>query len=135
MPVSHCPEVDSRWTHKYDILNFVRNIIKIQSTCKCNLGTPDGFLMKTDKSKVFHYLTKEVETEDFPPSVETLVIEDGNALFYYMKDIPKTFKHICSRIFDMLPISSNVICCTDMYNDRERPIKSMERHQRESSER
>ena len=39
-----------------------------------SLGTPAGYLTKTDKSKGFHYLTKEVESEGFPPSAEILAM-------------------------------------------------------------
>ena len=68
------------------------------SPVRFSLGTPDGYLLKTDTSKNFHYLyTKEVESEGFPPSAETLAIEDGNALLYYIKDIPKPFNTYVPR--------------------------------------
>ncbi|KAG1701675.1 hypothetical protein GQR58_004700 [Nymphon striatum] len=50
-----------------------------------SIGTPDGYLPKTDKSKGFHYLTKGIENaEILDPSI-TMYIEDGNATFYNLK--------------------------------------------------
>ena len=60
-----------------------------------SIGTADGFLAKTDKSKCFSYLTKECEDAPVPSAESTLVVQDGNACFYYMKDIPVNFSLIC----------------------------------------
>jgi hypothetical protein len=97
-----------------------------------NIATPDGFPNKTDKSKGYHFLTKDVE--DVPPSPDdkTLVIEDGNAAFYYLKDLPPNFRDICARLFDMVVRKSDIIFSTDMY--LENSIKSMERKRRGCSE-
>ncbi|KAG1701680.1 hypothetical protein GQR58_004701 [Nymphon striatum] len=66
-----------------------------------SIGTPDGYLPKTDKSKGFHYLTKGIENaEILDPSI-TMYIEDGNATFYNLKQSPTTFKEICEKIFDI----------------------------------
>jgi hypothetical protein len=46
-----------------------------------SIATSDGFLNKTDKSKGYHFLTKDVEDVLPPPDDETLVIEDSNAAF------------------------------------------------------
>jgi len=32
----------------------------------------------------------------------TLTVYDGNATFYYMKDIPANFSQICSKVFDTI---------------------------------
>jgi hypothetical protein len=45
-----------------------------------SIATSDGFLNKTDKSKGYHFLTKDVEDVSPPPDDKTLVIEDGNVL-------------------------------------------------------
>jgi hypothetical protein len=50
-----------------------------------SIVTSDGFLNKTDKSKGYHFLTKDVEDVPPPPDDKTLVIEGGNAAFYYLK--------------------------------------------------
>ena len=44
------------------------------------MGTADGFLSKTDKSKGFSNLAKDVGNE-IVPGGNGLTIEDGNALF------------------------------------------------------
>jgi hypothetical protein len=90
-----------------------------------SIATPDGFLNKTDKSKGYHLLTKDVEDVPPPPDDKALVIEDGNAAFYYLKDLPPNFKDICARLFDMVVRKSDIIFRTDMY--LENSIKSMER--------
>ncbi|KAG1662264.1 hypothetical protein GQR58_021019 [Nymphon striatum] len=51
--------------------------------------TPDGFLLKTDKSKDFSHLTKSITDVVPPPDHATLNIEDGNATFYCMRDYTK----------------------------------------------
>ena len=60
------------------------------------------------------------------------MIEDGNAIFYFLKDLPPTFKEICGRIFDMVVRKSDVVFSTDMY--LETSVKSMERMSRGDSE-
>ena len=56
------------------------------------IGTVDGFLLKTNKAKRFEFLTKGIEDADIPPDGDTLNIENGNATFYSMKEVPATFK-------------------------------------------
>jgi hypothetical protein len=41
-----------------------------------------------------------------------LVIEDGNAAFYYLKDLPPNFRDICVRLFDMVVRKSDIIFST-----------------------
>jgi hypothetical protein len=60
------------------------------------------------------------------------VIEDGNAAFYYLKDLPPNFRDICARLFDMVVRKSDIIFSTDMY--LKNSIKSMERKRRGCSE-
>ena len=45
------------------------------------LGTPDGFLAKTDKSKGMHYIEKNTPRASRPCSNNSTVVIDGNALF------------------------------------------------------
>ena len=49
------------------------------------IGTSHGFLAKTDKSNGFHFLTTDVADALEPPNNDTLLVEDGNACFYYLK--------------------------------------------------
>ena len=97
-----------------------------------SIGTADGFLAKTDKSKCFNYLTKDCEDGPSPSVESTLVIEDGNACFYYMKETPANFNLICQKIFDMMPKTADTMFSTDMYMPNS--IKSMERERRGCSE-
>ncbi len=93
-----------------------------------SLGTADGYLAITPKAKGFHYLTKEVNDATIPPPDVTVLIVDGNALFYCMRELPNNFKEICYKVFDTLPKSSDIIFSTDMYN--ENSIKALERQRR-----
>uniref|UniRef100_UPI00358E53D5 uncharacterized protein n=3 Tax=Myxine glutinosa TaxID=7769 RepID=UPI00358E53D5 len=93
-----------------------------------SLGTSDGFLAKTDKSKAFHHLTKECENAIIPPENDTLTVHDGNACFYYLKDLPGSFSEICSKVFDTMSNTHNVIFSTDMYLPTS--VKAMERKRR-----
>ena len=59
------------------------------------IGTSDGILLKTDNAKGMGYLLKNQLSPEKPDDNFTLVIEDGNSLFYTLKDIPRNFKEIC----------------------------------------
>lgn len=97
------------------------------------IGTADGFLLKTNKAKGFDFLTKGIEDADIPPDVNTLNIEDGNATFYSMKEVPATFRQISEKLFDVSTArKSSVLFSTDMY--QENSIKSLERSSRGSGE-
>ena len=89
-----------------------------------SLGTADGYLTKTDKSKGFDYLMKGIESAQLPDQETTLIVEDGNALFYYMTEVPKNFKEISEKVYSIMGKTSDVICSTDMYLPNS--IKSME---------
>ena len=39
-------------------------------------------------------IAKDVDDEPFPPDNETLVIEDGNTIFYYLPQVPGNFRGI-----------------------------------------
>ena len=93
-----------------------------------SLATADGFFNKTDKSKGFHYLMKDVENSPMPSSETSLIIEDGNAVFHYLKEVPGNFKQICHKILDMLPKKSDVVFSTDMYYPDS--VKAVERRRR-----
>lgn len=91
-----------------------------------SIGTADGYLLKTDKSKGFAFLKKGVEDADVPLDRQTFNIEDGNATFYTMKEVPATFKRISEKIFDISTAGkSSVLCSTDMYTQHS--IRSLER--------
>ena len=60
-----------------------------------------------------------------PPNNDTLLVEDGNACLYYLKELPENFRGICHKIFDLITKNADFIFSTDMYH--EHSIKSMER--------
>ena len=91
-----------------------------------SIGTPDGYLLKTYKSKGFTCLTKKLDDFTMSSDAKTLNVEDGNAIFYCMKEVPATFKQICEKIYDVSIMGkSDLLFSTDMYKDNS--IKSMER--------
>ena len=98
-----------------------------------DIGTADGFLLKTNTAKGFEFLTKGIEDADIPPDGDTLNIEDGNATFYSMKEIPATFRQITVKIFDVSTARrSSVLINTDMYQVNS--VKFLERSARWSGE-
>ena len=92
------------------------------------LGTPDGFLNKTNKAKGFSYLTSEILDTQPPENSDTLVILDGNAMLHALTEIPDTFHGICEKVFSKIPKVSSVIFSTDTYHKGS--IKAMERERR-----
>ena len=94
-----------------------------------SIGTAaDGLLLKADKAKGFHYITKGVENESSTPSDSTLVIYDGNAMFYCLNDVPNNFKQISLRLLAVTNKGFDVVFSTDVC--LENSIKSMERSRR-----
>ena len=99
------------------------------TTVPFSIGTADGCLSKTDKSKGLKYLIEGADVANPPvPNADVLVIEDGNALFHSMKEIPGSFKLISQKLFNMMPKKVDVIFSTDMY--KADSVKSMERTRR-----
>ena len=97
-----------------------------------SIGTTDGFLAKTNKSKGFQWLTNSCVNSKYPESPEkTIVIEDGNAIFHCLNDLPGTFGEIAEKVFDMMSSCKNVIFSTDMY--KVDSVKTMERIRRGTS--
>ena len=97
-----------------------------------SLGTADGYMAKTDKSKGMQFLVKDVNDAPLPEDASTMLIQDGNALFHAMTDIPSNFRLISHRIFDSMPKRVNFVFSSDMY--QEGSINDMEREQPGSSE-
>ena len=76
---------------------------------------PDGYLLKTDKSKGFTYLTRELDHFTMLPDAKTLNVKDRNAIFYCMKEVPATFKKICQKIYDVsIRGKTDLLFSTDM---------------------
>ena len=92
-----------------------------------SIGTGDGYLEKTDKTKGLQYILKDVEDVQLPQDETTLVVQDGNALFHTLQEIPGNFKQIAHRISGALPKKPDIIFSADMYTAHS--VKGME-HER-----
>ena len=75
---------------------------------------------------------KDVNDALFPQDASTMLIQDGNALFHAMTDIPANFQLISHQIFYSMPKSLNFVFSTDMY--QEGLIKDLGGEQRGSGE-
>ena len=97
------------------------------------MGTADGCLAKTDKSKGMEYLIDGTDLANLPAQAKglliieegntlqiyrhkagLLIIEDGNALFHTIKEVPGHFRHISEILFNMLPQKVDVIFSTNV---------------------
>ena len=92
-----------------------------------SLGTPDGFLNKTNKAAIMHFILEDVSEEVTYPT-ESIFIQDGNALFYALNNLPPTFGAICLKIVDQMVATKDFIFSTDSYYPDS--IKSQERLRR-----
>ena len=52
-----------------------------------SLGTADGFFNKTNKAAMLHYLMEDAP-EDVPYPKDAFYIQDGNALFHALMNLP-----------------------------------------------
>ena len=72
-----------------------------------SLGTPDGYMAKTDKSTIVCHLTSDVESATFlsqgADRKKVLFIDDCNARLYTLKDLPESFEKISLKILEQLP--------------------------------
>ncbi|XP_048577521.1 uncharacterized protein LOC5506308 [Nematostella vectensis] len=96
-----------------------------------SLGTPDGFLNKANKATILHFLIDDYDGDALYPSEKCLYIQDGNALFHALTQLPPTFGEICLQMLDQMVTKKDFIFSTDSYH--ENPIKSQERIRRGSS--
>ena len=78
------------------------------------LGTPDGFFAKTNKAAMVHSILSDV-TEGVPYPSDVFFIQDGNALFHAMTNLPPTFGDICFQILDQMVAKHNFVFSTDSY--------------------
>lgn len=93
-----------------------------------SLGTPDGFLNKTNKASVLHFLTEDYNEDVDYPENKCMFIQDGNALFHALGNLPPTFGEIALKILDQMVAKGDFIFSTDSYH--ENSIKSQERLRR-----
>ena len=76
---------------------------------------------------MLHYVLDET-TEEVQYPVESFFIQDGNALFYALTNLPPTFGDMCLMILDQMLAKKNFIFSTDSYHVDS--IKSQERVRR-----
>ena len=95
------------------------------------LGTPDGFFAKTNKATIFHYLLQDRE-EEVPYPKDALFIQDGNALFYMITNLPPTCGEICFQLLDQMIAKHHFVFSTDSYHLDS--IKAQERPRRSFTE-
>ncbi|KAJ8348897.1 hypothetical protein SKAU_G00274860 [Synaphobranchus kaupii] len=91
-----------------------------------SLGTSDGFFCKTNKAPMVHYLLSDTHVPDYP--LGAMFIQDGNALFHTLKNLPDTYGEICLQVLDNMVAKQNLIFSTDNYEHES--IKAQERLRR-----
>ena len=81
-----------------------------------SLGTPDGYLNKTNKATLVHHLTDEYTSprQHFDPDT-TAFIEDGNATVHAITQLPPTLGAVCMKVLSSIEKQKkNVVFQTDM---------------------
>ena len=91
------------------------------------LGTPDGFYAKTNKAAMMHFVLEDRTSQVSYPK-DAFFIQDGNALFHALINLPPTFGGICLQILDQMVFKENFIFSTDSYQPDS--IKAQERLRR-----
>ena len=95
-----------------------------------SIGTADGFLYKTNKASLLHYIAQDCP-KDLPYPEDALHIEDGNAMIYTLSNLPPTFGEVSLQILDRMISKHDFIFSTDSYHMYS--VKGMERLRRGSS--
>ena len=80
-----------------------------------SLGTADGFFNTTSKAAMLHYLMEDAP-EEVPYPTNSIYIQDGNALFHALKNLPPTFGEICLQVIDQMVVKKNFVFSTDSYH-------------------
>ena len=79
------------------------------------LWTPGGFFAKINKATILHYLLQDKDENVSNPK-DALFIQDGNALFHVMKNLPPTFGEKCLQVLDQMTAKQHFVFSTDSYN-------------------
>ena len=108
------------------IWTFIGSRFKESNLSYC-LGTPDGFLAKTNKATMLHYLLPD-HTEEVPYPADAIHIQDGNVLIHALKDLPLTFGGLCLKILDQMVSKKNFVFSSDFLS--EHSIKAYARKRR-----
>jgi len=97
-----------------------------------SLDTADGFFNKTNKAAMLHFLMEDAP-EDVSYPTDSLYIQDGNALFRALTNLPTTFGAICLQVLDQMVAKTTFVFSTDSYHADS--IKAQERLRRGFSQR
>ena len=65
-----------------------------------SLGTSDGFFNKTNKAVMLPFITSDTKKDVSYPTDKTMFVQDGNALFHTLSNLPPTFSEICLKSLD-----------------------------------
>lgn len=77
---------------------------------------------------MLHYLLEDDVEEVCCPTDKTLFIQDGNAFYHALTNLPPSFGAVCLQILDQMAAKSHFLFSTDSY--LEHSIKSQERIRR-----
>ena len=91
------------------------------------LGTPDGFFSKTNKASVLRFLM-EVYNAGVQYPKGSKFIQDENALFHTLVNLPPTFGGFCLKILNLMVSKKSFVFSTDSH--RPDSIKMQERQRR-----
>ena len=97
-----------------------------------SLGTADGFFYKTNKDALLPAILDDVPDNITYPD-DALSIQDENAHFHSLIDIPRIFGKLSLRILNSMVSKNQFIFSTDSYHNS--LIKSQERLRRGCSQR
>ena len=91
------------------------------------LGTPDGFFSKTNKASLLRFLM-EVYNAGVQYPKGSKFIQDENALFHTLVNLPSTFGGFCLKILNLMVSKKSFVFSTDSH--RPDSIKMQERQRR-----
>ena len=91
------------------------------------LDTPDGFFSKTNKASMLPFLMEDYNAGVQYPK-DSMSVQDGNAFFYTLVNLPPTFGGICLEILDLMVSKRSFIFSTESYHLDS--IKMQERQRR-----
>ena len=91
------------------------------------LGTPDGFFSKTNKTSMLRFLMEDYNADVQHPK-DSMFIQDGNALFHKLVNLPPIFGGICLQVLHLMVSRKSFIFSTDSYHSDS--IKAQERKRR-----
>ncbi|CAH1773854.1 unnamed protein product [Owenia fusiformis] len=115
-----------------DPLNFDKLMQYPLTPVPHSLGTTDGFFNKTNKAAILHCLMDDASSDDVQYPKDAIHIQDGNALFHELTNLPPTFGAICLKMLDQMVAKKDFVFSTDTYYAES--IKAQERQRRGSSQ-